>query len=134
MRPVRGGSARGGAEEEDTRFARTGFKVLARAGKVAAWTALMPLTGRTHQLRAHAAAIGAPILGDGKYGGKAAHMEGAPAGLMLHARELDLPHPVKGRLRLGAEPPKAFKEALRWLGLDVPELPGATLADWPEAR
>ena len=94
------------------------FRVLARAGKVAAWTALMPLTGRTHQLRAHCAAIGCPILGDGKYGGKAAHPTGAPKGLMLHARELDLPR-GKGRLRLKAEPPRPFKDALGWVGMTV---------------
>ena len=117
--------------EPDARNARTRFMVLARAGKVAAWTALMPLTGRTHQLRVHCAAIGTPILGDGKYGGKAAHPGGAPGGLMLHARELDLPQARKGRLRLVAEPPPAFREALRWLGLSAPELPGAALDDWP---
>ena len=112
--------------------ARTRFMVLARAGKVAAWTALMPLTGRTHQLRAHTAAIGCPILGDGKYGGKDAHPTGAPKGLMLHARELDLPQPGRGRLRLTAEPPASFKEGLHWLGLQSPELPGASLDEWAE--
>lgn len=121
-------------DEEDGgergRNARTRFMVLARAGKVAAWTALMPLTGRTHQLRVHCAAIGCPVLGDGKYGGKDAHPNGAPDGLALHARELDLPHPSGRRLRLVAEPPRAFREALRWVGLQAPELPGAGLDDW----
>ena len=113
------------------RNARTRFVVLARAGKIAAWTGLMPLTGRTHQLRAHAALIGCPILGDGKYGGKAAHPTGAPRGLMLHAREIELPASGRGRLRLCAEPPAAFRAALAWLGLGEPELPGASLAEWP---
>jgi 23S rRNA pseudouridine955/2504/2580 synthase len=119
-----------GEEGGDGRNARTRFMVLARAGKVAAWTALVPLTGRTHQLRAHAAAIGCPILGDGKYGGKAAHPTGAPKGLMLHARELELPGPGRRSLRLTAEPPREFKEGLRWLGLEQPELPGARLEEW----
>jgi 23S rRNA pseudouridine955/2504/2580 synthase len=122
-------------DEEDEPFARnarTRFMVLARAGKVAAWIGLMPLTGRTHQLRAHCAAIGSPILGDGKYGGKAAHPTGAPKGLMLHARELELPGPKGRPLRLVAEPPPAFREALKWLGLYGPELPGAGLEEWPD--
>jgi 23S rRNA pseudouridine955/2504/2580 synthase len=122
-----------GEEEESGRWARTEFKVLARAGKVATWVALQPRTGRTHQLRAHCAAIGAPILGDGKYGGKAAHPAGAPKGLMLHARELELPGPRGRPLRLVAEPPAAFGAALAWLGLCAAELPGASLEDWPSA-
>ena len=51
---------------------------------------------------------------------------------MLHARELELPGPGKGRLRLAADPPPEFKAGLHWLGLYEPELPGATLAEWPE--
>jgi hypothetical protein len=49
---------------------------------------------------------------------------------MLHARELDLPHPARGRLRLTAEPPPPFREGLGWLGLQSPELPGASLDEW----
>ncbi len=119
---------------EESRYARTGFKVLARAGKSVAWAALLPLTGRTHQLRAHCAAIGAPIVGDGKYGGAAAHLANAPKGLMLHARELELPRSGGRALRLTAEAPPAFRETLAWLGLGAPELPGAALADWPPPR
>ncbi len=119
---------------EEARYARTGFKVLARAGKAAAWTALLPLTGRTHQLRAHCAAIGAPIVGDGKYGGAVAHLTGAPKGLMLHAREIELPRPGGRSLLLAAEPPLAFRQTLAWLGLAGAELPGAGLADWSPPR
>lgn len=112
-------------------FARTAFKVIARAGKIACWTALLPLTGRTHQLRAHCAAIEAPILGDGKYGGRTAHPDGAPKGLMLHAREIEIEIARGKFLNLKAEPPRSFKEGLAWLGLTDPELPGSLLADWP---
>jgi 23S rRNA pseudouridine955/2504/2580 synthase len=58
--------------------ARTLYRVVARAGKVASWLALKPLTGRTHQLRAHCAMLRVPIIGDGKYGGARAHPDGAP--------------------------------------------------------
>ena len=76
--------------------------MVARAGKIASWLALKPLTGRTHQLRAHCALLGTPIIGDGKYGGARAHPDGAPKGLMLHAREIRLPHPDGGILALTA--------------------------------
>lgn len=56
--------------------------------------ALQPLTGRTHQLRVHLAAIGHAIVGDTLYG---AACDGAPR-LLLHASELRLPHPGDGRI------------------------------------
>lgn len=124
----------GGAGGDDARWAKTAFHVLLRSGKVAAWTGLLPLTGRTHQIRAHCAAIGAPILGDGKYGGKAAHPDGAPKGLMLHARELEIPRAKGPPIRLTADVPKHFREGLAWVGMGVEEnLPYARLRDWPEA-
>jgi 23S rRNA pseudouridine955/2504/2580 synthase len=107
-------------EADETRRAVTLFRVVGQAGKRAAWVALQPLTGRTHQLRAHCAAIGTPILGDGKYGGKAAFIAGAeiPARLQLHARRLILPHPDGTRrpLDITAPPPPHMTAALAWFG------------------
>jgi 23S rRNA pseudouridine955/2504/2580 synthase len=117
------------ASDEKGQAARTEYRVVARAGKVACWLALMPLTGRTHQLRAHCALIGAPIIGDAKYGGAAARVAGAPPGLMLHAREIRLPHPEGGILQLTAPPPASFEAGLAWLGFEADRsLPGASLA------
>src|SRR3546814_2255752 len=56
--------------------AKTRYRIIERAGNSAAWVELQPLTGRTHQLRVHMAAIGHPIVGDGKYGGKTAFLTG----------------------------------------------------------
>jgi 23S rRNA pseudouridine955/2504/2580 synthase len=111
--------------------ARTAYRVVARAGRIASWLALKPLTGRTHQLRAHCALLGTPIIGDGKYGGARAHPTGAPKGLMLHARELRLPHPEGGILELSAPLSETLMAGFRWLGFDPdPSLPGARLADF----
>ena len=94
------------ADDGEGKAARTLYAVLDKAGRKAAWLALMPLTGRTHQLRVHCAAKGTPILGDGKYGGPAARLEGAGIAkrLHLHAWEIELPHPRKGKIRITAPP------------------------------
>jgi 23S rRNA pseudouridine955/2504/2580 synthase len=56
-------------DEENGQASKTRFRTIDIAGNRAAWVELQPLTGRTHQLRAHMAAIGHPIVGDAKYGG-----------------------------------------------------------------
>lgn len=80
-------------DEDDAKNAVTLFDVLEHVTTMA-WVALMPLTGRTHQLRAHMAAIETPIVGDGKYGKEPARSHGEiPRKLMLHARSLRIRHP-----------------------------------------
>ena len=80
----------------------THWQVLQRAAEHTR-LALQPLTGRTHQLRVHLAAIGHPILGDALYGDAAAS---ASPRLMLHAAALQLDHPLHGtRLELHCAPP-----------------------------
>jgi 23S rRNA pseudouridine955/2504/2580 synthase len=100
--------------------ARTRYRVLERAGNRAAWLELQPLTGRTHQLRAHLLAIGHPILGDGKYGGQDAFLTGAISRkLHLHARRLRIDHPDGGKLDLTADLPEHFAATMASLGFDL---------------
>jgi 23S rRNA pseudouridine955/2504/2580 synthase len=93
--------------DDEGRWAVTYYRVVDSVGARASWLALMPITGRTHQLRAHCAAIGTPILGDAKYGGVTPHLAGVPGTrkLHLHARSLSIPHPLGGRLEVTAPLP-----------------------------
>ena len=95
------------------------------AGDKLAWLVLQPITGRTHQLRAHCVTLGTPILGDGKYGGAAAHPAGVPHAreLHLHARALSLPHPAGGRLEVVAPLPPHMRETWAFFGFDEGEEP-----------
>jgi len=100
------------------RRAVTLYKVSEHAGRRAALVALAPLTGRTHQLRAHLAAIGTPVVGDGKYGGADAFLPGRSRKLQLHARRLILPLGQGRRLDVTAPPPEHMVETFRFFGFD----------------
>lgn len=124
---VKFGGLRGGERvavadegEEDATSALTDFRTLDAAGKKLAWLEMSPLTGRTHQLRVHAVALGTPIVGDSKYGGERAQVEGLPDRLHLHARALSLPHPRGGTLTLEAELPPHMRETFRTMGFQAP--------------
>ncbi|MEO6198491.1 MAG: RluA family pseudouridine synthase [Sphingomicrobium sp.] len=104
---------------EQGQSARTRFRVIDRAGNSAAWVELQPLTGRTHQLRAHMAAIGHPIVGDAKYGGAEAFLTGGISRkLHLHARRLRIDAPEGGKIDVTAELPAHFAESLTMIGFE----------------
>ncbi len=86
-------------DAEAGKRAVTDMRLVTSAGEKLCWLALRPETGRTHQLRAHCAAIDCPILGDGKYGGSDAFPTGGHRiqNLHLHARCLAFDHPATGR-------------------------------------
>ncbi|HEX7872005.1 MAG TPA: RluA family pseudouridine synthase [Sphingobium sp.] len=107
-------------DEKEGAPARTRYRVIERAGNRAAWVELQPFTGRTHQLRVHMAAIGFPIVGDGKYGGKESFLTGTISRKMhLHARRIRIDHPDGSPLDVRAEPPHHFLETLADLGFDL---------------
>ena len=97
--------------------ARTLFRIEANRGREAAWLALSPITGRTHQLRVHCAEAWFPVLGDGKYGGRKAFLGGLSNALHLHARAIDFPHPETGhRVVIEAPLPAHMAAGFQTLG------------------
>ncbi|WP_422056685.1 RluA family pseudouridine synthase [Sphingomonas sp.] len=107
-------------DEKEGQPARTRYRVIDRAGNRAAWVELQPHTGRTHQLRVHMAAIGHPIVGDGKYGMAEAFLSGSISRKMhLHSRRIRIDHPDGGKLDVKADLPTHFAETLVQLGFNL---------------
>jgi len=106
--------------ERGADHAVTNYIVADQAGQKVSWLVMQPITGRTHQLRAHAAHIGHPILGDPKY----FNVENweLPGGLQnkLHllARRIVIPHPDGGSLDVSAPLPPHMQQSWAVLGLD----------------
>ena len=108
-------------KDERAEAAETEFVTVARAGPRAAWMALWPHTGRTHQLRAHMLAMGHPILGDTKYHNEASVALSEGLKMQLHARRLVLPHPSRGTLMLEAPISPELKAGFERFGFDEHE-------------
>lgn len=109
-------------DNEPSLRAVTMFNVLEHAGTRAAFVAMWPRTGRTHQLRVHMAAIGTPILGDGKYAGQDAFLSGSdlPRQTHLHARRIILPHPRgKGVVDATAPLPEHMRKTWDYFGFSA---------------
>lgn len=88
-----------------------------------AWLEMMPLTGRTHQLRVHCNVLETPILGDIKYNPNQENDLGLPDAktMHLHARHIKIPHPTKGMLEISAKIPQHMKRTFEFLGFDEKE-------------
>ena len=115
------------ARTDGAKRAHTLYATLYRVASRASWVAMEPLTGRTHQLRAHMAEIGHPIIGDGKYGGSGQENLGDGWGaqlggviskkLHLHARSMTFLHPVtKAAVTVTAPLPEHMAQSWETLG------------------
>ncbi|WP_309086528.1 RluA family pseudouridine synthase [Chelativorans sp.] len=97
------------------------YRVVEQAGTVLTWLEMEPYTGRTHQLRVHAASIGCPIIGDPKYFEADQNWE-LPGGIQnrlhLHARRIVIPHPDGGTVDVTAELPPHMQQSWNLLGFD----------------
>ncbi|GLI92501.1 RluA family pseudouridine synthase [Methylocystis echinoides] len=116
--------------DADAQHSLTYYAIVDKVAPRCAWLSMKPLTGRTHQLRAHAEAIGHPIFGDPKYGHRPeddvrrrdplrAMPEGLERKLHLLARRLVLPHPKGGTLDVTAPLPEHMKKSWELFGFDV---------------
>jgi len=115
------GGERVAQDDEEGKRAVTLYAVVDQALDRCAWLAMRPVTGRTHQLRVHAAlGLRTPIVGDTKYGGAGALLQtdAVARQLHLHARAIDLPHPAGGRLRVTAPLPAHMRATWDFFGFD----------------
>jgi 23S rRNA pseudouridine955/2504/2580 synthase len=103
--------------------AETEFVTVSRAAQTATWLALKPVTGRTHQLRAHMLAVGHPIIGDPKYRTEASAALSGELKLQLHARRIVIPHPSGGELVLEAPISAELRAGFERFGFEEHEAP-----------
>ena len=105
----------------DGKPAATVYKTLDEVGSKFALVETSPLTGRTHQIRAHMEYIGCPIVGDDKYfgGEKRQKYASIPDKLYLHAYKIDLSALYNKKTVIKAALPEHFKKALAALGLHL---------------
>ena len=120
MEPVRHGA-------DGAKYARTLFEAVATAGAKAAFVAMMPMTGRTHQLRLHMQMLGAPLAGDPKYMTDRPLPGGIANQLHLHARELSITDPAGRALTFTAPLPAHMQASFEMLGFKESE---ADNIDW----
>jgi 23S rRNA pseudouridine955/2504/2580 synthase len=107
--------------QQGASHAITYYAVVDTAGQALAWLSLKPVTGRTHQLRAHCAHMDHPIVGDPKYFARENWQ--LPGGIQnrLHllARRISVPHPRDGSIDVTAPLPPHMAQSWNLLGFDV---------------
>lgn len=105
---------------ENGQKAQTLYHVIDSLAKKVSWLEMMPLSGRTHQLRVHCIALNTPIVGDPKYYDKQRESMGLldENKLHLHARAIKIPHPTKGMLEIYAKIPQHIHNSFDFLGFD----------------
>ena len=119
--------------EDEASHAISLYSVVEKAGQTLAWLSMRPVTGRTHQLRAHAAHIGHAIIGDPKYfeAGDWELPGGIQNKLHLHARRIVIPHPSGGTIDVTAPLPPHMLQTWNLLGF---EADGGSLEDDEENK
>ncbi len=105
-------------DEDSPQNATTHFSTIAKLKHNTAYLKLQPITGRTHQLRAHLAHINCPILGDGKYGGKKAFIDGVVNQIHLHSHSLSLKLPNNKEITITAPIPRHIEKSIEVLSFN----------------
>jgi 23S rRNA pseudouridine955/2504/2580 synthase len=108
-------------DHKEGQKAKTLYRIIDTLPNKLSLVVLSPVTGRTHQLRAHMEALGTPILADGKYGGQEAFVNGLSKKMSLHAYQIVLPPVFGKKIAITAELPLHMQENFDTLGFEIPK-------------